>query len=99
MFGALDDFLDEDYLKSHTNGELIVGRQGNKKYKLKVFASASVKADEQSVFNVNAGKTKEYINEHAKVKIQQPQGKILALSTCSDGDSVDRVVVFCCLIE
>ena len=26
MFGALDDFLDEDYLKSHTSGELMIGR-------------------------------------------------------------------------
>ncbi|MBO5576781.1 MAG: class B sortase [Ruminococcus sp.] len=99
MFGALDDFLDEDYLKSHTSGELMIGREGKKKYKLKVFASASVRADEESVFNVTAGNTKEFINSHAKVRVQEPQGRILALSTCSDGDSVDRVVVFCCLIE
>ncbi len=51
MFGALDDFLNEEYLRSHTTGTLMVGRNAEKVYDLEVFASARVSAREKIVFD------------------------------------------------
>lgn len=95
MFGALDEFLNEDYLREHSAGELIVGRDGSKTYELTVFASARASARDDEVFDVRNGGAVDFINNNAAVKISEPQGRIVALSTCSEGDTVSRVVVFC----
>ena len=97
MFGALDEFLDEDYLREHSRGELIVGRDGGETYELTVFASAEASARDVEVFDVRNGGAVDFINRNAAVKISEPQGRIVALSTCSEGDSVSRIVVFCCI--
>ncbi len=99
MFGALDEFLDESYLRKHSRGELLIGRDGSKKLKLRIFASMKAKASDNAVFNVNAGGIKDFIDNNSSVKISEPKGRIVALSTCSDSDSVTRVVVFCYLVD
>lgn len=99
MFGALDEFLDEGYLRKHSKGELLIGREGSKKLKLRIFASMKAKASDNAVFNVNAGGIKDFIDKNASVNFSEPKGRIVALSTCSDSDSVTRVVVFCYLVD
>ena len=98
MFGALDDFLDESYLRKHSKAELILGREGKSKLKLKVFASLKAKASDNAVFNVGEGDVKAFINNNAAVRTSEPKGRIVALSTCADDDTVTRVVVFCCIV-
>lgn len=99
MFGALDDFLDEGYLWSHSHGELIIGRDGHKTYELTVFAAMRASAKDEAIFNVKHGGAAKFINKNAAVKISEPHGRIVALSTCANGDSVSRVVVFCYISE
>ena len=99
MFGALDDFLDEGYLKAHSSGTLLIGRDGKKEYKLRVFASARATAGDEAVFNVTAGGTVEFARKNASVWLSEPQGRVVALSTCADSDTVTRVVVFCYIVE
>ncbi len=99
MFGALDSFLDESYLRAHDTGELIIGRNAEKKYKIKVFASLRASAKDKALFDVKTGGVQDYIDAHAAVKLSQPKGRIVALSTCSDADTVSRVVVFCYIVE
>lgn len=95
MFGALDDFLSEKYLRDHTHGTLIVGRDGKTTYELEVFASLRANARDDEVFDVHNGGVAGFINKNAVVSLSEPKGRIVALSTCADGDSVSRVVVFC----
>ena len=45
MFGALDDYLDEDYLQSHRHGQLLVGRDGKVMYELEAFYAMSADAN------------------------------------------------------
>lgn len=99
MFGALDDFLDEDYLKKHNTGELIIGKDGHKKYRLRLFASLRASARDKEIFDVRTGNTEQFISEHASVRLEDPKGRIVALSTCADSDTVTRIVVFCYIVE
>ncbi len=100
MFGALDDFLDPDYLNAHSDGTLIIGRNAEKTYKLKVFASMMVSAKEDRVFSPekSAG-LNAYIKQSAKVFAGEQNKRILGLSTCTEADSVTRVVVFCYILD
>lgn len=96
MFGALDNFLDEGYLRSHTTGTLIIGKDAREIYSLKVFASARVRSDEKRVLTLaGSDGAREYIENYADVKISEPKGRIVALSTCADSDTVMRLIVFC----
>lgn len=52
MFGALDDFKDMDFLKSHTHGTLIVGQ---KVYDITLFAEMDTTADVSLIFQPNEG--------------------------------------------
>ena len=97
MFGALDDFLSEGYLREHSHGALIIGRDASVIYELEVFASLRASSRDAEVFDVDNGGAIGYINNNAVVKTSAPKGRIVALSTCTNGDSVSRVVVFCCI--
>lgn len=99
MFGALDEFLNEDYLRKHSTGTLIIGRDGKVTCDLAVFASMRASARDDEIFDVHNGGAVDFIDRNAAVKISEPQGRIVALSTCSEGDTVSRVVVFCYIIE
>ena len=95
MFGALDDFLNGDYLKERSTGTLMVGRNAGKVYDIEVFASARVSAREKIVFDLQGDKIRQFIHDNAGVITNERGSRIIALSTCADADSVTRIVVFC----
>ena len=100
MFGALDDFLDESYLKQHTSGTLMIGRNAEKVCALEVFASMRVSAKESIVFDMDQENIRQYIRDHAAVLTTvEKEERILGLSTCTEANSVTRVVVFCYINE
>ena len=99
MFGALDDYLDDSYLKQHTAGTLMLGRNADRVCALEVFASMRVSAKESIVFDMEQDNIRQYIRDHAAVLTVEKEERILGLSTCTDANSVTRVVVFCYIIE
>lgn len=99
MFGALDDFLDKSYLKSHCTGKLIVGKDAEKTYELEVFASMRANAGDEEVFDPGKGDIRKFIKQHSQVYTSEREGRILALSTCALNDSVSRTIVFCIIKE
>lgn len=103
MFGALDDFLDEKYLRSHTTGELSVGREGQQVYKLHIFAAAKTNAQDDDVFDPGKGTVSDFITNNSTVNIDieniRSGKRIVGLSTCTEGDSSARIIVFCYLDE
>ena len=99
MFGSLDDFLNESYLKKHTTGTLLVGRNAEKEYKLRVFAAMRVSSRDKTVFDIDKDKIQQYIKDNAKVYTKQEQKRIIGLSTCADAGSVNRIVVFCYILD
>ncbi|MBQ6555295.1 MAG: class B sortase, partial [Firmicutes bacterium] len=100
MFGALDDYLDPNYLESHSSGTLLIGRDGKKRYVLKIFASMKGSARDNKVFEPSSGKSVlNYIRSRAAVFTEERPNRILAMSTCNDADSVTRVLVFAYIME
>lgn len=99
MFGSLDDFLSESYLRKHTTGTLLVGRNAEKEYKLRVFAAMRVSSRDKTVFDIDKDKIQQYIKDNAKVYTKQEQKRIIGLSTCADAGSVNRIVVFCYILD
>jgi len=99
MFGARDDFLNELYLKQHSAGTLMVGRNAEKVYDLECFASMRVSAKEKIVFDMKQEQIRKFIHDNAAVLTNEKDSRILALSTCADANSVTRVVVYCYIKE
>lgn len=97
MFGELHSFLDRDYFNKHKKGTLMVG---NLVYDIQFFAVMETSATEKCIFaptEEKVGTVLSYINEHAKIcdqDMEEENAKVLALSTCSAPDSINRVVVF-----
>ena len=98
MFGALDDFLDNSYLKKHSHGTLIVGRDGKRTYELGVFACIKVNVYDNKVLDPAPLKDiSKIISEKAtyvNTSIDRSD-HILALSTCIEPVSSNRLIVFC----
>lgn len=99
MFGALDSYLGEEYLRRHTKGTLMVGRNAEQVYDLRAFASMRVSAHDKIVFDMDQEKIRQFIHDHAEVLTDECDARILALSTCASADTVTRIVVFCYMIE
>ncbi len=99
MFGALDDFLSETYLKNHSTGTLMVGRNAEKVYDLEIISAARVSGKEKIVFDMQQDKIRQFIHENASPSAEEKNSPILGLSTCADADSVSRIVVFCYINE
>ena len=99
MFGALDGFLDPSYLKEHSSGTLMIGKNADKTYDLTVFASMRVSAKDEAVFDPGRGNIRQFIKDHCETYIEDTDRRILALSTCAEGYSVMRTIVFCYIIE
>lgn len=100
MFGALDGFLNEKYLKEHSSGTLMVGRNAEKVYKLRVFASMKVNVNEKIVFDMDQDGIRQFVHDNALVLTRESADeRIIALSTCIDADSLKRIVVFCYIYE
>ncbi len=102
MFGALDDFLSKEYLKNHSTGKLIVGRDGSQVYDLGIFACMKVNVydkkalDPDSLGNVMKLITEEATNINTSIDKSE---SILVLSTCIEPVSTNRLLVFCYVYE
>lgn len=99
MFGALDDFLNESYLSSHSTGTLMVGRNAEKVYDLRIFAAMRVNAREKVVFDLMQDEIRQFIRDNTAIIGGESDSRILTLSTCADADSVSRIAVFCYINE
>lgn len=96
MFGALDKFLDDGYLSSHSTGRLIVGRTGEKTYGLKPFFAMTADAADEMVFDPeNYGELRQFLAEAGYEK----EDRIICLSTCAGDASTTRTVVFAYILE
>lgn len=102
MFGALDDFLSQSYLENHSTGTLIVGRNSLKEYKIGIFACLKVNVydnhalDPDTLENITdvIYREAEYIN----TSIEKSE-HIIALSTCTEPVSTNRLIVFAYIYE
>ena len=96
MFGALDEFLNGDYLNAHKTGELLVGRDGKVVNKLELFYAMRTDAKENMVFDpTHYEELKKFLKAQGFTK----DNRILCLSTCAGGASSERTVVFAYILE
>ena len=96
MFGAIDDFFDDQYLSSHRTGTLIVGRNGEKTYRLELFYAMSADAKDEMVFD--PAKNEELRQFLSNAGYDRDE-RILCMSTCSGDASTLRTVVFAYILE
>ena len=96
MFGALDDYLDEDYLQSHRHGQLLVGRDGKVMYELEAFYAMSADAKDDFIFNPE---NYEELYACLREKGMDINHRVLCLSTCAGDTSTTRIVVFAYILE
>ena len=96
MFGALDDYLDEDYLQSHRHGQLLVGRDGKVMYELEAFYAMSADAKDDFIFNPE---NYEELYAFLREKGIDINHRVLCLSTCAGDTSTTRIVVFAYILE
>ena len=92
MFGALDEFLDEEYFDAHQSATLTVG---DVVYQIKFFACVEADASVREIFApTEADSPMEYVRENAAIW-REPEGeKLLALSTCKFPQTTARIIVF-----
>lgn len=95
MFGALDEFLREEYLYQHKTGTLIIGKSAERIYELEVFASMRASAGDEAVFDPGQGDIRQFIRSNAEIYTEDSDRRIVALSTCAEGDAAARTLVFC----
>lgn len=98
MFGTLDSFLDSQYLSEHRKGTLMIGRNAEKIYTLQIFAAVRANAKDKAVFDPGKGDIQQYIANNTNIRVDE-RYRLLALSTCTEGDAVSRIVVFCYIID
>ena len=96
MFGALDDYLDEDYLNSHGHGQLLVERDGKVMYELEAFYAMSADAKDDFIFNPE---NYEELYAFLREKGMDINHRVLCLSTCAGDTSTTRIVVFAYILE
>ena len=96
MFGALDDYLDEDYLQAHRHGQLLVGRDGKVMYELEAFYAMSADAKDDFIFNPE---NYEELYAFLREKGMDINHRVLCLSTCAGDTSTTRIVVFAYILE
>ena len=102
MFGALDDFRNEDYLKSHSSGTLIVGRNAETEYPIGIFACAKVNVYDNKALDPDTLEAIEgFIQSDAEILNTsiEKSDHILALSTCTEPVSNSRLIVFAYIYE
>lgn len=92
MFGALDEFLDENYLDEHRTGTLTTP---DKMYDLEIFACLEADASESAIFApTEATGTLEYVRDNAIVWREPTGDRLLAMSTCKFPQTSERIIVF-----
>ena len=94
MFGVLDSYEDQEFFNTHRDGILIIS--GSNSRKIRIFAVMKCLATDEHIFSVDDGIDHiSYIKANADIFEEQDNyGHILALSTCSDTVSEDRLAVF-----
>ena len=92
MFGALDEFLDEEYFEAHRTATLTVA---DVTHNIDFFACIEADASVHEIFApTETTGTLEYVRAHASVW-REPKGeKLLALSTCKFPQTTARIIVF-----
>ena len=101
MFGALDDYLDKKFFKTHRKGELIVGE---KVYDIWFFAVVECPAEEDAVFAPTENEdTLPFIEKNHlyldKKSMPKDGERYIGLSTCKYPDTTDRTIIFGVLTE
>ncbi len=95
MFGALDQYQDGEYFKSHRTGTLAGNRLS---FDLTVFAVMRTDAGEHAIFDAGeeggADRALGCIRRQALIFEEPASLKILAMSTCASSRTTDRLVVF-----
>lgn len=94
MFGDLDRYLDEDFFAANRTGKLLTPAYD---YDIDVFAVGVFNAYDVNIYN-RLGKEfpLEYVRLNAAgFRVTVPHDHVLALSTCLDDMTDNRVVVFC----
>ena len=92
MFGALDEFLDEDYFDAHRMGTLTVA---DTVYGIRFFACVEADASVPQIFApTEARGTLEYVRAHATIWREPEGGRLIAMSTCKFPQTMDRIIVF-----
>lgn len=90
MFGALDQYLDEEFLKTHTEGTLFVQEDV---YDLEIFAAIECSAYENAVFDPGRSDQLLLYLEKNGIHPDKTDSRILAMSTCQYPDTMARTVV------
>ncbi len=101
MFGALDEFKNDDFFNEHREGILVTK---DKIYDFKIFGVLGTDAYENKVYNIGGDRKikdiVEFIKDNAIQYDEETAGKaskILALSTCVSALTDGRLVVFAAL--
>ena len=96
MFGALDNFIKQDFFNTHRAGSLIT--TAGEEYEIVFFAVCKANADNKVIFNpqnTNKNLLLTYLEQNATI-FEQPQKnfKLIALSTCQSAENIERIIVF-----
>ena len=75
------------------------GRNAEKVYRLRVFASMRTSACERTIFDLKQDSIRQYIHDNAEILTKEEDRRIIALSTCTDSGMLKRTAVFCYIYE
>ena len=98
MFGALDEFENENYFNSHRTGELLVtsNKETGRLCKLNIFAVFDTVTTEDAFRPTEVEIGYDYIRERAQI-YREPtntNNPILGISTCQSAETTGRLIVF-----
>lgn len=99
MFGAFDNYTNEEYFRKHLTGKLTVG---DKEYKLFVYAFFRCDTSDSEVFNTSYPQEERlaFFKEKAWFSNGSLEGKrVLALTTCKTPGATDRSILMCWIEE
>jgi sortase B len=92
MFGALDKYLNQEYLEKHKTGTLTVG---DNIYDIEIFAVVEAPAEEEMIFSPTEKDPTDFIEKHATIYLpHKNEEKLFAMSTCKYPETSDRTIVF-----
>ncbi len=97
MFGDLSRYLEPDFFKKNTTGTLLTPEYD---YDIEVIASGIFNAYDNNIYRAGSSLAEGYVKEKSVNQREfDPDAHILALSTCLDDMTDNRVVVFCELVN
>ena len=95
MFGALDDFKDEEFFQNHKTAKLITK---DNTYNLKIYAVANCTVLDEEIFTPDTKvKVDNFIKNNALYDDEtgNTYDRIIALTTCASSPSEARLLVLC----